>query len=411
MNAKMLDDAINGIRPELIEEAEKINAQDMNNETSDGEVHVQGVEVYRRPIWKNILVIASAIVVCGLATGGAFLMKNIMTKPGDVFDDSDQDIIITEQNSVETNLEEVVPTEETTEVDETTANAIEFRELQLHNSPCYVDTMEEAKALINEHSITIPWEERKNYRIDVNHYAKRIQSEGHDLNSLESKSFIYHMLRNSFLYFDSAMGTIGWYSSFEGRYFNPTADFQIDLQNQEGYSKCINDSDDVYLEFYAYNDKIITKENFSEVYQEEEGAKAESIILPEDNYRYIEISPPDYGFNKCPSCSINCAWNKVHDELMPEELALSYLDNFDSWKVNCISEHLGRTAVELSGVYNDGSELKMTVDIYTGIMLKLSIENSNTDFVDKREVTALQVDIPIERVEFDPSGLTKRSYK
>ena len=66
----------------------------------------------------------------------------------------------------------------------------------------------------------------------------------------------------------------------------------------------------------------------TEVYQEEEGAKAESIILPEDNYRYIEIAPPDYGFNKCPSCSINCAWNKVHDELMPEELALSFLYNF-----------------------------------------------------------------------------------
>lgn len=372
-----------------------------NSGAADEELRVQGVEVYHRPVWKKLLAAASALVlVTGATAGGVYLYRNFGAETADMPTDN------AEEATAEEHIEEETPTEVQTEE----ATEAVFMELQLHEAAPYAESMEEAKAIIEEHTTLIPWADRHNYRVDVKHYAELLQCEGYDINSLEAKSFIYHMLRNSFLYFDSAVGTLNWYINYEGSNFYPSAEFQIDLQNQEGYSKCINEDNDVFLEFFAYDDKIITKENISRIYQEGTCSKAEMIRFPEDNYRYIEIAPPDYGLNECPSCSINCAWNKVHDQLMPEELALAFLDNFDNWQINGISDYLGRTAAELSGVYDDGSELKMTVDLYTGIMLELNIENSDTGFVDKREVTSLQIDVPVERVEFDPSGLTKTIY-
>lgn len=370
-----------------------------NSGTADDALRVNGVEIYHRTVWRKLLTAASALVIMvGAAAGGAYIYRHFGVETVDVPTDT------AEETTAEEHIEEVTSAPDETEEDE----KADFMELQLHEAPLYAETYEDAKAIIEEHTMLISWVDRHNYRIDVKHYAELLQRDDYDINSLEAKSFIYHMLRNSFLYFDSAVGTLSWYNSYEGSHFYPSAEFQINLQDQEGYSKCINDNNDVYLEFFAYDDKIITKENFGEVYQEETCSKAEMIRFPEDNYRYIEIAPPDHGLNECPSCSINCAWSKVHDQLMPEELSLAFLDNFDNWQIKCISEYLGRKAVELSCVYNDGSELKMTVDVYTGIMLELDIENRETGFVDKRAVTSLQVDVPVERVEFDPSRLTKR---
>ena len=405
MNVKMLDDAINGIRPELIEEAEKINAQDMNNETSDGEVHVQGVEVYRRPIWKNILVIASAIVVCGLATGGAFLMKNIMTKPDDVFDDSDQDIIITEQNSVGTNSEEVVPTEETTEVNETTAAAIEYSDLQLHTTPYFTDSIDDADSLRNEHLFKIQWEDRHKYRVDTEYYADLLLSDGYDINSLEAKSYIYHLMLNSFLYYDSAKGTVIKKQPAYGS-GSSQLDFQVDVAAQESYTSLTSDISETKWEIYVYDDKHIDVVYPDNTYEENDYCKQPYVIIPEDNYRLINTSPPDYSVS---NCTYNVFFGIAFNELMPDQLASSWLSNFDNWHINAISKQIGRPVAEISGVRDNGNDFTISVDIYTGILIAFT-ESCNGEYIETKEMTSLELDIPIERVEFDPSALTKRSY-
>ena len=253
MNTKMLDDAINGIRPELIEEAGNINQHELkNNDAFDGEVHVQGVEIYHRPIWKNILAMASAfIIVGGAVAGGVFMMKKRSLKPADTVTDTTAAQQETE-NSIPAEAEEATeaaPTEVTTDISNTDPD---FVELQLHEAPHYAETYNEAKELADEHSITIPWNERHKYIVDTKHYAELLQSDGYDINSLEAKSYIYHIMLNSYLYYDTAKGTVLYpYSNDLSNY--TTVDFQVDLDKQECYNKHSNHSEtisDIFIVSY-----------------------------------------------------------------------------------------------------------------------------------------------------------------
>jgi len=84
MKAEMLDKAINGIRPELIEEA-ALQIQENNlssaKYTQRQNGAVSGVDIYRRPLRNKIFAAAAAIVlVAGAGTGGAFLLKGMKDK-------------------------------------------------------------------------------------------------------------------------------------------------------------------------------------------------------------------------------------------------------------------------------------------------------------------------------------------
>jgi hypothetical protein len=408
MNTKMLDDAINGIRPELIEEAGNINQHELkNNDAFDGEVHVQGVEIYHRPIWKNILAIASALIIVGGAvTGGAFIMKNRSLKPADT---------LAEQTTVGHEAEEttIAEAEEITEAEmveiseDNTDTETDFIELQLHETPCYVDTIDEAHKLQDEHSILIQWDDRHRYRIDVKHYAELLLSDGYDINSLEAKSFIYHMMCNSYLYFDTVKGTI---ITQQPVYSSGTSqiDFQVDLEEQESYSKLTSGTDGTICEKYVYDDKSIDVYYSNNTYNMTGYYKELKINLPDDNFRHIDIAPPDHGLTCCPSCSIICG-GMVINEIMPEQIAVGWLNNFDNWQINDISERIGKNVVELSGISPKGSEFTIAVDIYTGIILAYT-ESKDGTYNEKKEMTSLEIDCPIERVEFDTSGFNKVNY-
>ncbi len=404
MNTKMLDDAINGIRPELIEESVNINQREMKEaETFDAEVQVQGVEIYRRPLWKNILVIASAfIIVGGAVTGRAFIMKNRSAKPADT---------ITTPASVEQEAKEitVAEAEEITE-DEVTGtfegnNYDEpvFVELKLHEAPRYVNTIDEAHKLQGEHSILMQWEDRHSYRIDVKHYAELLQSGGYDINSLEAKSFIYHMMCNSFIYFDTAKGSMQM-SVSNNTELHTTLDFQADLNKQESYNKQSYDSD-IIMETFLIDEQQIDKIYNGNHYTVVPCDRQDIIRMTEDNYRYIDVAPPDYGLAYSPSGSLSCG-GLANNELYPGQLAVGWLNNFDNWQVNGISERIGRTVAELSGISNKGKDFTVAIDIYTGIMLEYT-ESDNNGIISHKEMTDLQVNIPVEHIEPDLTGFTE----
>ena len=394
------------IDEDIIKEAD-IKEVPLSAPGNDKGITVSGVEVYHRPAWKKFLAAASALVLAaGAISGGAFLMKNFMTKPADVFDDSDQNIIITEQNSVETNSEEVVPTKETTEVDENKAADIEYSDLQLHTTPYFTDSKDDADSLRNEHLFKIQWEDRHKYRVDTECYADLLLSDEYDINSLEAKSYIYHLMLNSFLYYDSAKGTVIKKQPVYGL-GSSQLDFQVDVAAQESYTSLKSDIKETKWELYVYDDKHIDVVYPDNTYEENGYCKQPYVMIPEDNYRFINTSPPDYGAS---SYIYNGFFGIACNELMPDQLASSLLSNFDNWHINAISEQIGRPVAEISGVCDNGNDFTVTVDIYTGILLAFT-ESCNGEYIEINEMTSLELDIPIERVEFDPSGFTKRAYK
>ncbi len=86
MTTEEFINAVNGISPELIEEAallkENISAEKTKNFHEDGISEVTGVDRYHRPVWRNVLAAASVLVlIAGAGTGGALLLKRRSTAP------------------------------------------------------------------------------------------------------------------------------------------------------------------------------------------------------------------------------------------------------------------------------------------------------------------------------------------
>ena len=402
MTTEMLDKAINGIHPELIEEAADINTIIKGKaENPDTIVLVQGVEAYHRPVWRKLLATASALIlVFGAVAGGAFIMKNRTSKPANT---------VTDTTSVQQETEMPTPAEaeEATEAPppevtaDTNNNKPDFIELQLHEAPHYAETYDEAKELADEHSITIPWNKRHKYRVDTKHYAELLQSNGYDINSLEAKSYIYHMMLNSYLYYDTAKGTINFpYSNDLSHY--TSVDFQDDFNKKEIYNKDSNYSD-IISEKFISNEKVIDKIYNGNNYTVIPNDWQYEIKLTEDNYRYIDVSPPDYSFS---TYICNAFMGFEFNVLMPDQIALPWLMRFENWRIDSISERIGRTVAELSGVNDKGNDFTLAVDIYTGILIEYTV-SSNGTVIDYLKTTDLQVDIPVEHIEPDLTGFTK----
>lgn len=402
MTTEMFDKAINGIRPELIEEAADISTVVKGKaENPDAVVLVQGVEAYHRPIWRKLLAAASALVLVGGAvTGGALIIKNRTAKPADNFNDTTSAQQITEESTI-AQAEEATEAEVTEISEENTVTETNFIELQLHETPHYAETYDEAKELAAEHSITIPWNERHKYRVDTKHYAELLQSDGYDINSLEAKSYIYHMMLNSYLYYDTAKGTINFpYSNDLSHY--TSVDFQDDFNKQEIYNKHSNYSD-IISEKFISSEKVIDKIYNGNNYTVIPNDWQYEIKLTEDNYRYIDVSPPDYSFS---TYICNAFMGFEFNVLMPDQIALPWLMRFENWQINNISERIGRTVAELSGINDKGNDFTLAVDIYTGILIEYTV-SSNGTVIDYLKTTDLQVDIPVEHIEPDLTDFTK----
>lgn len=82
MTTEKLDNAINGISPELIEEAALVKESDSANEAETfnnaDNTEVSGVDVYHRPVWRKVLAAASVLIlIAGIGTGGVLMLKII----------------------------------------------------------------------------------------------------------------------------------------------------------------------------------------------------------------------------------------------------------------------------------------------------------------------------------------------
>lgn len=377
MNIKDYNNVINRINPSGKCREKSLNVKAVSSSTQgiqEYEYSVQGVERVKKINISHFSALAATLVIIGCGVGfGVYGIKNMHS---------------------------------TNPLNEEAESVQEFKALQLHEPAQYADSLKEAEDLIDEHSIMMQWDERHNYRVDTAYYTELLQSESYDINSLEAKSYIYHIMCNSYLYFDTAKGAVS--NRFEGG--SATTEFQVNFVSQECYSKTSSKFDNGGLnsdEYYFYDDKMFDVFPDSMIYRLYGSETYTEMKLPEDNYRYVVIAPPDYSLNYQPANSIMFAGGIARQLIIPEGFADYWLNDFDKWQIDDISERLGRKVAELSGVNNNGNDFKIVVDINTGIMVEHTEIINGT--ANTNEITSLEVDIPIERIEFDPSGYTKEN--
>ncbi len=350
---------------------------------------VTGVEVVsRKNSFRHWITAAACFALIAGIGGAAFALR---PQPS-------QELSETPEVSAEpvTEEEPATDTEPVTEAEEAPTEPEEevyVPELHLHEEAPYAETFEEAEALMQEHSHLIPWDQRRG--IDTDYYAGLLMSEDYDLNCLEAKSYIYHILLNSQLYYSTARG------SLLINYDNETSstDFQVDMDAQETFEDVTFSRGD-HLQFYAYDDKtILTLAGMQ--YQSYFQNKEKFFNYIEDNYCHIDCAPPDYGLTG--HSGSNSFMYDSGSLLVPNQYATGLLMDFDNWQVVSRGNEVGRDCVSIEGSWRD-ADFTMTVDIRTGILL--SIYSNSSSPIDIR-MTSLEVDVPFERVEFDPTGYTE----
>ena len=361
-------------------EKERMLSMSMNklnrmNDNTEDELQVSGVEPYNRPKWYGFATAAaSLLLVGGIIGGGAYMIKNHIGIPAGVF----------------ANLGE--------------KNTQKYKELRLHEPPYSAESYDEAYEIIDKYRIDVPWSDRHDYRIDSEYYAELLLTENYDINSLEAKSFIYHMMLNSYLYYDTAKGSlIGQFVDDETHY--STIDFQVDYNAQESYSRGSNNFNNDIFESFVYDSKSFSIYPDNTYTLEETIRDTQTINLVEDNYRHINVEGAENGVDHCPALEIMFAGGNARKALIPEGYAAARLNDFDNWEIDGTTEYLGRTAAEITGSYDNGSCFTMTVDIATGILLRYTDTESGENW----EMTKIATDIPVERVEFTVGDLKKRN--
>ncbi|MCR4890470.1 MAG: hypothetical protein K5979_15045 [Ruminococcus sp.] len=343
------------------------------------ETQVYNVETYRKPAWyKHFAAVSAFVLVIGGIAGGLKIVENA-NRPHIEAEEIQEESAVSEYIPETVEIEEI--TEATTEVSEDT-----YMELQLHETSPYTETLEEAHKLQSEHQILMPWNER--YGVDTEHYTDLLCSGDHDINSLEAKSYIYHIMLNTPLYFSTANGH---YQSLDddGTITNEV-DFQVDIEAQEGYSSSCN-SYGQKTEHFNYDDMAI-EVNYDGETRKFYNVKETTYMFTEDNYRHIDIAPPDIGVSICTQHSMLVYASNV---LSADGLAMSRLGDFDRWNVTEITNFIGRDAALIEGTSENGYPFKITVDIKTGFLLEY-IENN----IIETRMTELEVDTPIERIEY-----------
>ncbi|MBQ6181390.1 MAG: hypothetical protein IJK31_06855 [Ruminococcus sp.] len=364
---------------------------------------VSGVEAYRRPVWRRVLAIASALlIIAGAGAGGAFVFRNMKDKPDKNL--TEGEVTSAEDVTVTDALETTVITQESTEdVSAGSEPDMEvpqkkYRELQLHEL-ITVDTMDEAEAMVRENFIESSIQDR--YGIDVERYVDEIIN-ADDLDTLEIKSFIYHMMLNSVDYYNTVKGTA---VCDDGLNFS-RMEFQSDINAQESYIRYSDKDGAVTQEDYYLDNKKYALLNDEEVrdkcIMDPYGNQALfSIGHPDDNYRSIIINSNDHGLtsNRNDITELSC---RASELLLPQSIATFYMRDFDNWKIEEYSETDGFRTVRISGNTNENRAFSAVVDADHGIILKL--HTTQDDYDEDLYFEDIEVDVPVERKEPDLTG-------
>ena len=296
----------------------------------------------------------------------------------------------------------------------TTASEIEdnddYGELQLHEEKIFAN-VEEAEAFnkkINEEMGSGVFQFKK---VNTEKYAQQIwNAEGYEeLNTLENKSYIYHILLNSYRYFDTADVIY----TTEVEHSEGTAESSVhcmaDTRNKRYYLESeFSDVDDYYdhVKLYSYDGIWINADETKKTYFEDGYSEPDYDLnyIP-DNYIYTGYYGVDgniyynsYGNIIFAGKGAGCLFNTMESDMF----------DFENWYIDGTGEILGRQCVAVK-IEREGYSCHKYIDLRNGIIMQSTEVDEYDPHTKTMTVKSIKIDMPFEYPYFDPTGYTKYS--
>lgn len=266
-----------------------------------------------------------------------------------------------------------------------------YHELELHENIPKTCSFDEVDSIVNEGM--------KRYEIDgrniisTDDYVSDILNSNYDSDSLELKSYIYHMMLNSIDYFDTAEGKMTYALNMEypiDLEFQTNIPLKTSYENESQFNKST-------AEYYVSDMKIRRIDSQTKEYTEQVCAQRVEFTVG-DNDRFILLDNGEsVRVSRNDLTNLGVSGNSC---LFPQTYAFLYLTDFDKWELSKVVEFLGRKCIEIRGENND--EFVMYIDINTGIMLKLE-RYKNGVITGYIKVDSISIDNNVEVKQFDSS--------
>lgn len=269
-------------------------------------------------------------------------------------------------------------------------------ELELHDNTRPVYSMDEANSLIQKGTDDY-YTNNGGKVIDVSAYAEKLSS-GNETNSLENKSFIYHMMLNSVDYFTTAKGSLVYAIDLN---MPINAEFSTNIPEIYAHeSEKLSDGNimDTYV-FDGMNYTVTNNSTYDVSYWSEPvefNISDNERLITLDEGGSLAINRND--LTHLPMSSSCC--------LFPQGYAMSRMSDFDTWNITGCEEFLQKKCAVIEGSFNNGTFV-MYVDINHGSMLKYeeySWDGTMTGYI---ETTSLEYESDVEKVTFDEKSLNK----
>lgn len=272
-------------------------------------------------------------------------------------------------------------------------------ELELHDNTRPVYTMEEVNQLI-ENGTDNYYNNGGKDVIDVSLCASAFSdvsvanavSSDSGLDSLENKSYIYHMMLNSVDYFDTAKGSVTCAVDLN---MPINAEFSTNIPESYAYENQQLSNGDI-IDTYVYDGMIYNVTN-NELC--DSGYWGEPIEFDlSDNERVVTLDDGESMFiNRNDLTHLAMSGSCC---LFPQGYAMSRMSDFDTWHITGCEEFLNKECVVIEGNFNNGTFV-MYVDINHGSMLKYEEYSASGEMTGYIETTRLEYEADVEKITFD----------
>ncbi|MCC8135856.1 MAG: hypothetical protein LIO40_04170, partial [Ruminococcus sp.] len=214
-----------------------------------------------------------------------------------------------------------------------------------------------------------------------------------DIDLLEYKSYIYHMMLNSVDYFNNAQGEMVYAMNFDSPI---EIEFQTDIDEQCSY-ECLTQNGEIVEINFVEDNVAYTVDAINCTYVSySQGDVIEFSIS--DNDRFVMLdSGETLAVNRNDLTNLATAGKSC---LFTPSYAMSYLSDFSSWNISGMENLCGRDCVIVDGTAN-GNPFTMWIDVNTGILMKYG------DIEGYVQVDSIAIDENIEVNSFSFEMYTK----
>lgn len=377
---------------------------------------VNGVEVYNRPVWYKIAAFAASfMLIAGIGAVGAMHLNGTQPDPLPTSSGAvsvttttitNGTTIVTTKATTTASAETSATNASTSAVTATTAAVTTKAEeqaetatpggypLQMHEL-ITADSDKQALELGYSHSISHSRADR--HCIDVDYYANKLMNSS-DFNTLENKSYIYHMILNSSDYCDTVKYTKvnEVYDPSKATLHVKRAEYEYDYNKNASYYKNVM-ADDNCAEYYCIDGKtymLFNDANGESSYTLSEPEYTETSTYPEDNYRVIKVTGPyeydDNNYDYLKDISYKGMYYYFDESwiaVFGPETEAKQLCDFSTWSIDHIENISGRECAYISFRDMHGDNAELAVDIKTGIVMREKYQYTGS-YVESIEVNS-----------------------